>query len=179
MKTLTDLFLGELADIYDAEHQLVKALPMMAKAATCTHLQEAILAHLEETKGHVKKVEQVFECFDEEARGKTCEATKGLLKEGDEIAAAFKGSPAINAALISAAQKVEHYEMASYGCLHEWAGILGNQEAADLLEIILDEEKAANEALTELARERSNDEALGESNDGHVGVAGAKGSRGS
>src|ERR1035437_5518444 len=168
MKTLKRLFLGELADIYDAEHQLVKALPKMAKAATCTHLQKAILSHLEETKGHVKKVEQVFECFDKKARGKTCEATKGLLKEGDEIAADFKGSPAINAALISAAQKVEHYEMASYGCLHEWAGILGNQEAADLLEAILNEEKAANESLTELARERSNQEALGESIDGHL-----------
>ncbi len=178
MKTLKELFLGELADIYDAEHQLVKALPKMAKAATCTHLQKAILAHLEETKGHVMKVEQVFECFGKKARGKTCEATKGLLKEGDEIAADFKDSPAINAALISAAQKVEHYEMASYGCLHEWAGILGNQEAAELLEAILNEEKAANESLTELARERSNDEALGESKDGHLEVAGAKRSGG-
>jgi ferritin-like metal-binding protein YciE len=174
MKTLKDLFIGELADIYDAEHQLVKALPKMAKAATCTHLQKAILSHLEETKGHVKKVERVFDCFDKKARGKTCEATKGLLEEGDVIAADFKGSPAINAALISAAQKVEHYEMASYGCLHEWAGILGNQEAADLLETILNEEKAANESLTELARERSNDEALGGSRDSHLEVVGAK-----
>lgn len=162
MKTLEELFLNELADIYDAENQLVKALPRMAKAATCTHLKKAILAHLEETKGHVKKVEQVFECFDKKARGETCEATKGLLEEADEIAASFEGSPAINAALICAAQKIEHYEMASYGCLHEWAGVLGNEEAADLLEEILDEEKAANESLTELARERSNEEALGD-----------------
>jgi ferritin-like metal-binding protein YciE len=162
MKTLLDLFLNELADIYDAEHQLVKALPKMAKAATCTHLQTAFLAHLEETKGHVKKVEQVFECFNKSPRGKTCEATKGLLAEGDEIAASFKDSSAINAALIAAAQKIEHYEMASYGCLHEWAGVLGNEDAADLLEEILAEEKAANESLTDLARERSNDEALGE-----------------
>ena len=95
-----------------------------------------------------------------EAKGKTCEATKGLLEEGDEIASDFKGSPAINAALISAAQKVEHYEMASYGCLHEWAGLLGNQKAAGLLEDILKEEKAANESLTELARASSNEEAL-------------------
>jgi ferritin-like metal-binding protein YciE len=177
MKTLTELFLGELADIYDAEHQLVKALPKMAAAATCTHLKEAILSHLDETKGHVKKVEEVFACFNKKARGKTCEATKGLLKEGDEIAAEYKGSPAINAALISAAQKVEHYEMASYGCLHEWAGVLDNSEAADILESILDEEKAANESLTELARERSNDEALGESKAGVLEVAGAKGPR--
>lgn len=177
MKTLTELFLGELADIYDAEHQLVKALPKMAKAATSTQLQKAILSHLEETKGHVKKVEQVFECFDKKARGKTCEATKGLLKEGDEIAADFKASPAVNAALISAAQKVEHYEMASYGCLHEWAGLLGNQQAADLLESILNEEKAANESLTKLARERSNEEALGDFRDDHLDVTGAKGAR--
>jgi len=165
MKTLKDLFLDGLADMYDAEQRLVKALPKMAKAATCDDLKGAILSHLEETKGHVTKLEEVFECFDEKAKGKTCEATKGLLEEGDEIAAEFKGSPAINAALISAAQKVEHYEMASYGCLHEWAGLLGNDDAAGLLEEILEEEKAANESLTELARASSNEEALGEDHD--------------
>ncbi len=162
MKTLRELFMGELADMYDAERRILKALPKMAKAATCEDLKGAFLSHLEETKGHVTKLEQVFECFDENAKGKTCEATKGLLEEGDEIAAEFKGSPAINAALISAAQKVEHYEMASYGCLHEWAGLLGNEEAAGLLKEILDEEKAANESLNELALESSNKEALGE-----------------
>jgi len=166
MKTLKDLFLGELADMYDAERRIVKALPKMAKAATCPDLKAAIQSHLKETEGHVKKLELVFQSFDEKAKGKTCEATVGLLKEGDEIAADFKGSPAINAALISAAQKVEHYEMASYGCLHEWAGLLGNEEAAGLLEKILGEEKAANEKLTELARGSSNEEALDES-DGH------------
>jgi len=108
MKTLKDLFLSELADMYDAEHRIIKALPTLAKAATCTHLREAFLSHLKETEGHVKKLEQVFQSFDQKAKGKTCEATVGLLKEGDEIAAEFKGSPAINAALISAAQKVEH-----------------------------------------------------------------------
>lgn len=165
MKTLKDLFLDELADMYDAEQRIVKALPKMAKAATCDDLKGAILSHLEETKGHVTKLEQVFDCFDEKAKGKTCEATKGLLEEGNEIAAEFKGSPAINAALIAAAQKVEHYEMASYGCLHEWAGLLGNDEAAGLLEEILEEEKAANASLTELARASSNEEALGDDND--------------
>ena len=163
MKTLQNLFLGELADIYDAEHRLVKALPKMAKAATCTHLKDAILAHLEETKGHVTKVEQVFECFDEKAKGKTCKATVGLLEEGDEIAEEYADSPAINAALIAAAQKVEHYEIASYGCLHAWAVRLGNDKAAEILQEILDEEKAANNSLSELALERSNDEALDES----------------
>src|SRR5580658_3392753 len=152
MKTLKVLFLDELADMYDAERRIVKALPKMAKAATCDKFKKAILAHLKETEGHVTKLEQVFQSFDEKAKGKTCEATVGLLKEGDEIAADFKGSPAINAALISAAQKVEHYEMASYGCLHEWAGLLGNEAAAGLLNEILDQEKAANETLTTLAR---------------------------
>jgi ferritin-like metal-binding protein YciE len=163
MKTLKDLFLDELADMYDAERRIVKALPKMAKAATCEDLKEAIQSHLKETEGHVKKLEEIFQSFDQKAKGKTCEATVGLLEEGDEIAADFKGSPAINAALISAAQKVEHYEMASYGCLHEWAGLLGNEEAASLLQEILEEEKAANESLTELARASSNEEALGES----------------
>ena len=165
MKTLKDLFLDELADMYDAEHRIVKALPKMAKAATCDDLKGAFQSHLKETEGHVKKLQQVFQCFGEKAKGKTCEATVGLLAEGDEIAADFKGSPAINAALISAAQKVEHYEMASYGCLHEWAGLLGNKEAAGLLQEILDEEKAANESLTKLALAKCNQEALGESDE--------------
>ena len=162
MKTLKDLFLDEVADMYDAEHRIVKALPKMAKAATSPKLKKVILAHLKETEGHVTKLEQVFRSFDQKAKGKTCKATVGLLEEGDEIAADFKGSEAINAALISAAQKVEHYEMASYGCLHEWAGLLGNKQAASLLEEILDEEKAANDKLTNLARGGSNQEALGE-----------------
>ena len=157
--------MDELADMYDAEKRIVKALPKMAKAATCEDLKAAILSHLKETEGHVTKLEQVFQAFDEKARGKTCEATVGLLKEGDEIAAEFKGSPAINAALVSAAQKVEHYEMASYGCLHEWAGLLDNEDAAGILQQILDEEKAANESLTELARESCNQQALGDSDE--------------
>ena len=165
MKTLKDLFLDELADMYDAERRIVKALPKMAKAATCPDLKAAIQAHLKETEGHVTKLEEVFQSFDQKVKSKTCEATVGLLEEGDEIAAEFKGSPAINAALISAAQKVEHYEMTSYGCLHEWAGILGNEEAAGLLQEILGEEKAANEKLTKLARASSNEEALDGSDD--------------
>lgn len=160
MKLLKELFLDELADMYDAENRLVKALPRLAQGATCARLKDALLAHLGQTKGHVTKLEQVFALFDETPRKKTCEATVGILKEGDELAADFKGSPAINAALISAAQRVEHYEMAAYGCLHEWAGLLGHREAADLLETILDEEKAANETLVALARSGSNEEAL-------------------
>jgi len=160
MKTLKDLFLEELKDMYDAEHRIIKALPKLAKAATCEKLTAAFLAHLEETEGHITKLEQVFQSFGETAKAKKCEATVGLLKEGDEIAAENKGEPTINAALISAGQKVEHYEIASYGCLHEWAGLLGNKEAANLIKEILDEEKAANKKLMELARASSNDEAL-------------------
>lgn len=163
MKTLNDLFLDELADIYDAERRIAKALPKLARAATCPDLKKAFQSHLKETEGHVKKLEQVFQSFDKKAKGKTCDATVGLLKEGDSIAAEFKGSPALNAALVSAAQKVEHYEMAAYGCLHEWAELLENPKAASLLKQILEEEKAANESLNELAHDSLNQEALGES----------------
>jgi ferritin-like metal-binding protein YciE len=121
LKMLKDLFLAELADMYDSERRIVKALPKLADAAKCTHLKAAFQSHLKESQGHVIKLEGVFESFDVKPYAKTCLATIGLLEEGDQIAAEFKGSPAINAALISAAQKVEHYEMASYGCLHAWA----------------------------------------------------------
>ena len=140
MKLLKDLFLDELADMYDAERRIVKALPKLAAGATCEKLKAAFTAHLHQTEGHITKLEKVFELFGEKAVGKTCEATVGLLKEGDALAADFKGSPAINAALISAAQRVEHYEMAAYGCLHEWAGLLGHAEAAGILQSILREE---------------------------------------
>ena len=161
MKTLKDLFLDELKDMYDAEHRIIKALPKLAKAATCEKLKAAFLAHLEETKGQVTKLEKVFQSFGEKAKAKKCEATVGLLKEGDEIAADNKGEPTINAALISAGQKVEHYEIASYGCLHAWATLLGNDTAAGLLEEILEEEKAADKKLGELAAD-NNRKALGE-----------------
>ena len=159
MKKLKDLFLDELKDMYDAEHRILKALPKLAKSATCEKLEAAFLNHLEETKGHVTKLEKVFQAFGESPKAKKCKATVGLLEEGDEIASENKGEPTINAALISAGQKVEHYEMASYGCLHEWAGLLGNKTAAKLIEEILDEEKAANDMLTKLARDSANEEA--------------------
>jgi ferritin-like metal-binding protein YciE len=162
MKTLKNLFLEELKDRYDAEKRLVLAMPKMAKTATCKHLRALIQSHLKQTEGHVRKLDKVFKSFGEKTRVKKCEATIGLLKEGNEIVAGFKGSVAINAALISVAQKIEHYEIASYGCLREWAALLGNKEAAGLLGEILVEETAANQALIALARSRSNDEALGE-----------------
>jgi ferritin-like metal-binding protein YciE len=173
MKTLKELFLDELADTYDAENRLTKALPKMAKAATHDELRAAIESHLEETEGQVKKLERVFEAFGERAKGKKCLAMEGLIKEGDELAGDHKGEPTINAALISAAQKVEHYEIASYGCLREWAEQLGNQDAAELLGEIMEEEKSADRKLTELARECCNaaaesgaDETEGESEAG-------------
>src|ERR1039458_6487268 len=176
MKTLKDLFFEELADMYRAEDRIVKALPGMAEAATCEKLKGAILTHLKETEGHVTKIEQVFQSFDEKVKGITCKATVGLLEEGDELAAEFKGSPAINAAVISAAQKVEHHEMASYGCLHEWAGLLANKEAAGLLQEILEEEIGANETLNKLALAGSNKEALGESHEKGLEKPAANGS---
>jgi len=161
MKTLKDLFRHELADIYDAERRVLKALPKMAKAATCPELRAALESHLKETRRQVKRLDQVFEAVGTRAKGQTCEATVGLLKEGDELATEFQRSPALNAALIAAAQKVEHYEIASYGCLHEWAEQLGNKKAAGLLKQTLDEEKHANESLNALAHMSVNQEALG------------------
>lgn len=159
MKTLEELFLNELADIYDAEKRIAKALPKMAKAAQSEELKEAIEAHLAETQEHAAKVEEVFALFDQKARSKTCEAAIGLLKEGEDIAAEFKGSPALDAAIIAAAQKVEHYEIAAYGTLRTWAALLENEDAADVLGEILDEEKAADATLSNIAKSQSNNEA--------------------
>jgi ferritin-like metal-binding protein YciE len=159
MKQLEELFLDELADMYDAEQRLTKALPKMVKAATHDELRDAFQQHLDETERQATRLETVFEAFRKPARGKKCEAMVGLIREADEIASENRGEPTINAALICAAQKVEHYEIASYGCLHEWAEQLSNNEAAEILQEILDEEKAADEKLTELARERCNESA--------------------
>ena len=163
MKTLKELFLDSLADIYYAEQQLVRALPKMAKAASDDQLREAFESHLEETKGHVTKVESVFAEFDQKARSKKCPAIVGLVEEADEMAAENKGSPTLDAALIAAGQKVEHYEIATYGSLKEWAGILGEDVAADTLQEILEEEKAADATLSELARSRCNTAAFEQS----------------
>lgn len=158
-KTLKDLFLDELMDMYDAEQRIARSLPKMTKDATRPKLQAALQKHLKETLGQISNLEQVFESIGEKAKAKTCEATVGLLEEADEIAAEFKASPAIDAALIAAVQKVEHYEIASYGCLHEWVGLLGNQKAKRVLKENLDQEKTVDDALTELARAGNNEEA--------------------
>jgi ferritin-like metal-binding protein YciE len=161
MATLKDLFLGELADIYDAENRIAQALPKMAAAATDPNLKEALSIHLDETKDHIKKVERVFSAFDEEAQGKECQATVGLLAEGDELVSENEGQPTINAAIIAACQKVEHYEIASYWTLIEWAKLLDNDDAVMLLEEILQEEESADEKLIELSEE-NNQQALGD-----------------
>ena len=161
MNILKHLFLDELADRYDSEKRLIRAMPKMAKAATCKELQKLIHSHLKETIQHAKKLESVFKCFGATVKTKKCHATIGLLKEGAHIADDFKHSPAMDAALISAAQKIEHYEIASYGCLHEWATLLGHKESSGILKEILAEEEAANQALIKLARSSCNAEALG------------------
>ena len=161
---LKDLFLDELADMYDAENRIARALPKMAKAATDEDLKTAILNHLEETRGHLEKVEKVFAAFDEKAKGKKCKATVGLLEEGDEITSDNSGEPTITAAIISACQKVEHYEIASYGSLIAWGKLLNNDEAVKLLEEIVNEEKHADEKLTELSGD-ANEAALQERSD--------------
>ncbi len=152
MYNLQDLFLNELADCYDAECRFSKALPGMVKAATSDKLKMAFQLHLRETEGHVIKVGKVFECFDRKARWKTCEPIMGLLREGECMAASFERSPAINATLIISAQKVEHYKMATYSCLQEWALQLGSRKASLLLREILEEEKATHRTLAVLSK---------------------------
>lgn len=157
--TLKSLFLEQLQDIYDAERQITEALPKLIEAATCNELKSALQDHLEETEEQITKVEEVFSAFRQKATPAKCEAMAGLLAEGEALVAKHKDSPTINAAIIAAAQRVEHYEIASYGCLKTWATLLGNEEAAQLLEEILDEEKGADLTLSELA-EAKNEEAL-------------------
>lgn len=159
MNPLQKLFEDQLADIYYAEKQLVKALPKMAKAAGHEHLKAAITAHLAETKEHVSRIEAAFTSLDKKARAKKCEAILGLLKEGEEIAEEYADSEAIDAAIICACQKVEHYEIATYGCLVTWAKILGLKEAAGLLAKTLNEEEKADASLSELAETACNVEA--------------------
>ena len=160
MKTLHDLFLNELADVYDAERRIGKALTKIAKTSTCESLTKAVTAHAKETAGHIEKVERVFACFDIKPKGKTCDATVGLLEEGDKLAAAFAGSPALNAALVSVILKIEHYELSAYSCLRDWAGLLDNKEAANILDEIHEEERAAKKSITKLAVDKCYKDAL-------------------
>ena len=157
--TLHDAFIDELRDAYDAEKQLIKALPKLAKAATSPELRAAFEAHLEETRGQVERLEQVFASLDEKVRGKHCDGIAGIIEEGKSIMEEEFDDATMDACLIAAGQRAEHYEMAAYGTLVAWARAMGHDEAADLLEQTLDEEKAADEKLSSLAEDGINQEA--------------------
>jgi ferritin-like metal-binding protein YciE len=158
--TLHDAFIDELRDAYDAEKQLLKALPKLAKNSTSDELREAFESHLEETKGHVEKLEQVFASLEEKVRGKHCDGIAGIIEEGKSVMEEDFDDQTMDACLIAAGQRAEHYEMAAYGTLVAWAKAMGHDEAAGLLEEILEEEKAADEKLTDLAEGGINESAV-------------------
>jgi len=150
---LKKLYIDELKDLFSAENQLVKALPKMAKAATSEELRSAFEEHLEQTREHVSRLEKVFQQLDESPRGKTCKGMAGLIEEGGEMIEEDPEPEELDAGLISAAQRVEHYEIAGYGCVRTYANLLGESEAVSLLEQTLAEEKETDEKLTELAEQ--------------------------
>ena len=158
-KTLDDLFHGTLKDIYFAEKKILATLPKMAKAAQNDDLKAAFEKHRGETEEHVTRLEQVFGMIEKSPQGNTCAAIVGITDEGAEIMTEYKGTPALDAGLLAAAQAVEHYEMSRYGTLRTWAEELGLDEAASLLQETLDEERATDEALTALAESVVNQEA--------------------
>src|SRR5947208_865708 len=160
LDTLEKLYISELRDLYSAENQLLKALPKMAKVVSSPELKDAFEKHLEQTKGHIERLEQLFEQLDESPKGKTCHGMKGLIEEGSEILKEDGEDPVLDAGIIVAAQKVEHYEIASYGSVRTFANLLGKDRSADLLQTTLDEESEANELLTKLAEDIVNPEAL-------------------
>ena len=159
VSTIEQLFIDELKDIYSAEKQITKALPRMAKAATSPQLRAAFESHLEETKGQIERLDTIFETLGKSARGKVCHGMQGVLEEGAEVLEETDKGDVRDAALISAAQRVEHYEMAAYGSVREYARLLGQKDAAKLLDQTLEEEKAADQKLGTIARE-INSEAL-------------------
>jgi ferritin-like metal-binding protein YciE len=158
-KTLDDLFLATLKDVYYAEKQILRALPKMAKAAESDELRQAFETHRDETQEQVQRLEQVFEILGKRASGKTCEAIQGIIEEGKEIMDDFADSEALDAGLIAAGQAVEHYEISRYGTLRRWAQELGLEDAVPLLEQTLEEEKKTDELLTQLAEARVNQKA--------------------
>ena len=158
-KTLNDLFLTTLKDVYYAEKAILRALPKMAKAAESGDLKEAFVKHRDETAGHVERLEQIFDKLGKKASGKTCEAIKGIIEEGEAIMEDFEDSDALDAGLIAAGQAVEHYEISRYGTLRTWAEQLGMRDAAKLLDQTLAEEKKTDQLLTQLAEARANPKA--------------------
>lgn len=159
IKNLRDLFVNELRDIYHAEKQILKALPKMAKAASDSELRSAFEEHLEQTRNQVNRIETVFEEIEYKAKAKTCEAMQGLVTEGEDLIETAHDPDTRDAGLIASAQKVEHYEIATYGCLVSWAGQLGLNRASELLKETLAEEKATDEKLTSLAERKTNPKA--------------------
>ena len=157
--TLHDAFIDELRDTYDAEKQLTKALPKMAKAAGSPRLRAAFESHLEETRGQIERLEQVFESLDEKVRGKHCDGIAGIIEEGKAVMEEDFDDATMDACLIAGGQRAEHYEMAAYGTLVAWANAMGHSEAANLLQRTLDEEKAADKKLSALAEGGINQEA--------------------
>ncbi len=151
--SLRELYIDELKDLYSAEKQLTKALPKMAKAASSEELREGFEEHLEQTKGHVQRLEQIFTMLDAKPTGKKCMGMEGLIKEGAEIMGEDFSNDVMDAALISAAQRVEHYEIAAYGTVSAYADLLGESEHASLLRQTLDEEKQTDQKLTQLSEE--------------------------
>ena len=162
LDTLEKLYISELRDLYSAENQLLKALPKMAKGASSPELKDAFEKHLEQTKGHVERLEELFEQRDESPKGKPCKAMKGLIEEGSEILKEEGEDSVLDAGLIVAAQKVEHYEIASYGSVRTFANLLGKDDEAELLQATLDEERETNEILNQLAETVVNPEAVSE-----------------
>jgi ferritin-like metal-binding protein YciE len=160
LDTLKKLYTEELRDLYNAEMQLLKALPKMAKAASSEELKDSFEQHLEQTKGHVERLDEVFEELDEKPKGKTCKAMKGLIEEGSEVLGEDGEESVLDAAIIVAAQKVEHYEIAAYGSVRTFAQLLGKDRSAELLQQTLNEESEANELLNRLAEDIVNPEAL-------------------
>ena len=163
--TLRDAFVDELRDSYDSEKQLIKALKKMAKAAKADELRSAFESHLEETQGQVERLEQVFGLLDEKVKGKHCDGIAGIIEEGSSVMEEDFDDATMNACLIASGQRAEHYEMAAYGTLVAWARALGQDDAADLLQQTLDEEKAADEKLSSLAEGGINEEAAGSGTD--------------
>ncbi len=159
LDSLRTLWIEEMRDLYNAENQLLKALPKMAKRASAPELKEAFTSHLEETRTHVERLEEIFTKLGKKPSGKTCKAMKGLVEEGSEMMEEDGPAPVIDAGLIAAAQRVEHYEMAGYGVVRTFASILGEDEAQELLQETLDEEGAADEKLTEIAESVVNEDA--------------------
>src|SRR5438132_2434128 len=156
LESLRDLFVNELRDLYSAENQLVKALPKMAKAASAPELQTAFTEHLEQTKEQVNRLDRIFQELGKNPKGKRCKAMEGLLEEGKDTLAEDADPAVLDAALIAAAQRVEHYEIASYGCARTFARLLGMEEAARLLQETLDEESETDEKLTHIAETNIN-----------------------